>query len=562
MDNKLVNGLINPANADDNGPEIANTTTKESASFDSSEDNYYEPKENLNTESCDLNEEGLNALTDANGEKEPPDRKLVEKNKSAKKNIIFNILFKLTVVLPPLIVIPYLSRTLGPTALGNYEFALSITTYFCLFATLGVGFYGQREIAKYKGDKSKQTKVFCEIFLLRFIFVAITTIIDVFIVAFGVFGNNTNLMWINLIRLFAITFDLSYFFNGHENFAIFFVRNFIVRTLSLASIFLFVKGENDVLIYALIMGLEVLVANISIFPYLKKYVRRFFGKLNLKVHFVPILRLFIPTLAINLYTTFNKTTIGIIGMAEEVSYFAQGEKIINACLLLVTSITPVLVPRMVNAYHSNDTTSANQMLTKSFKFMFFLTVPLMFGIIAVSRLFVPFFFSESFNPTIQVLMIFPIALYPVCISNVIGIQYLIPANKDKEFTWSILLGVFVSMALSITFTIMWGFVGTTIAHVVTEIVVALAQMYYMRRDFSPIKIIKFSLKYLLVGAVMFAAVFISSYFLKPDAIGILILVSEGVMVYTIGMLLAKDENMREIILLIKKIIKKSKGPVN
>ena len=67
--------------------------------------------------------------------------------KSLKKNYIYNLSYQILVILAPIITTPYLSRILNADGIGVVSFAESIVSYFMLFAALGVGTYGQREIS-------------------------------------------------------------------------------------------------------------------------------------------------------------------------------------------------------------------------------------------------------------------------------------------------------------------------------------------------------------------------------------------------------------------------------
>lgn len=93
------------------------------------------------------------------------------------KNYIYNLIYQIIVLIVPLITTPYISRVLGVENIGIYSFTISITGYFILFGSLGIALYGQREIAYHRGDKVKYTCAFWEIVLLRFITMAISTIV-------------------------------------------------------------------------------------------------------------------------------------------------------------------------------------------------------------------------------------------------------------------------------------------------------------------------------------------------------------------------------------------------
>jgi len=56
------------------------------------------------------------------------------KNKSVKRNYIYNLSYQILVVLTPLITTPYLSRVLGKELIGTYSFTASIVALFAMVA--------------------------------------------------------------------------------------------------------------------------------------------------------------------------------------------------------------------------------------------------------------------------------------------------------------------------------------------------------------------------------------------------------------------------------------------
>ena len=95
-------------------------------------------------------------------------------NKSIKKNYIYNLMYQIIIIILPVIMTPYLSRTLGATGIGIYGYTTSIVTYFILIGTLGMNLYGQREIAFYQNDYKKRSKIFSELLFLRIVTLSIT----------------------------------------------------------------------------------------------------------------------------------------------------------------------------------------------------------------------------------------------------------------------------------------------------------------------------------------------------------------------------------------------------
>ena len=183
--------------------------------------------------------------------------------KSIKKNYIYNLLYQVLAIIIPIITIPYVSRVLGARNIGIYGYTLSISAYFILFGSLGVALYGQREIAYVQNDKKKYSKKFWEIFLLKLLTMTIATIIFYF--AFVKFSNNYNIYFkILLLELIGTALDISWFFQGLEEFGKTVSRNLIVKIASLICIFLFVKTKNDLYIYFIIYALSIILGNLSL----------------------------------------------------------------------------------------------------------------------------------------------------------------------------------------------------------------------------------------------------------------------------------------------------------
>lgn len=91
-------------------------------------------------------------------------------------NFIYQAIFQVMKIIIPIITIPIISRALGPEGVGIYNYTYSITSYFILFAGLGITLYGSREIALVQQDREKLSETFWEIFKLK----AILSLVNLF----------------------------------------------------------------------------------------------------------------------------------------------------------------------------------------------------------------------------------------------------------------------------------------------------------------------------------------------------------------------------------------------
>ena len=258
--------------------------------------------------------------------------------KSITKNYIYNLVYQVLTLVLPLITTPYISRVLGAESIGIYSYTYSILSYFLLFGALGVALYGQREIAYAGEDEVKRKKVFWEIQICRFIAAFVASVI--YFIFFMRNGEYSIYYRIWFLELIAIGIDISWFFQGIEEFKKTVTRNLIVRLVSITLIFVLVKAPEDLIKYITIYAVADLVGNLSLWLYLPKYFKGIKIKnISAFAHLPAIIWLFIPQIASQIYNILDKTMIGnMIVDKSEVGYYEQAQKVIRVLLTVVTSL--------------------------------------------------------------------------------------------------------------------------------------------------------------------------------------------------------------------------------
>ena len=245
------------------------------------------------------------------------------------KNYIYNTAYQILLVITPLITSPFLARTLKATSVGVFNYSYSIVTYFLLFGTLGSSLYAQREIAFYQDDSFKRSKVFFEIIVFRFVTVAVSIGIY-FVFVFSVKQYQTVFL-ILAIELVSTAFDITWFFQGMEDFKKIVIRNMIFKILGIILIFIFIESPSDLYKYAACFTIPTLIGNLSLWIYLPKFLVK--TKVNFKsvcANIKPILLLFLPQIAIEVYTVLDKTMIGKLSSnIENVAYYTYSQNILR-----------------------------------------------------------------------------------------------------------------------------------------------------------------------------------------------------------------------------------------
>ena len=468
------------------------------------------------------------------------------KKNSVAKNYIYNLTYQILTILLPLITTPYLSRVLGAEKIGIYGYTTSIVTYFILFGSLGIAMYGQREIAYNQDNREKRSKVFWELFLIRFISLFIFIMIFVFI--FCINGKYTIYYQILLIQIIANMFDISWFFQGIEEFDKTVVRNIIVKILSLILIFLLVKNESDLWKYFLIFVSAELIGNISIWLYITKYINKLqIKKLNFKKHIKPTLLLFLPQIAIQIYTVLDKTMLGIMTNMSEVGFYEQAQKIVRVGTIITGALQIVMNSRIANAFAKKDDNEIKKCLEQSFKFTWLISTPIMFEMIGISKMFVPWFFGKDFDKIIDLMMVSSPIIIAIGLSGIIGIEYLVQTKQQKVFTKTVIYGSIINVTINAILIPFIGGIGAAISSVIAETGILLLQLKYFKHIFLFIEIISFGIKNLIAGTAMLIILVLLSNNLEPTIINTFIVAISGLLVYSLMLFIFKDKFFKEIL---------------
>lgn len=465
--------------------------------------------------------------------------------KSITKNYIYNLIYQILVIIVPLITTPYLSRVLGAENIGIYSYTISITTYFILFGSLGVAMYGQREIAYVQGKKHIRSLVFFEILIMRFITLGISLLI--FYITFASSGEYSIYYKILILEIIANSLDISWFFQGLEEFKKTVLRNLLVKIISVICIFIFVKTKENLLEYFFIYVLSTLLGNISLWMYLPRYIDKVkISELKIIRHVKPTISLFIPQIAMQIYTVLDKTMIGtIVEDKSEVGFYEQAQKIVKVLLTIVTSLGTVMLPRIANTYISGNNEKIREYINKSLQFVLMLAFPLIFGIISVSNKFVPIFYGEGYDKVVYLICVISPIILAIGLSNVIGTQYLLPTKHQKEFTISVTCGAIVNFILNLVFINLWKSIGASIATVFAEFTVASVQYYFVRNKFSIKEIIKLSRKYIIASLIMFIISIICGVIIINNLFSIIFQVIISVVIYVILLIVMKEQLVLE-----------------
>ena len=424
-----------------------------------------------------------------------------------KKNLIYNLVYQILILIIPLITAPYLSRVVGVSGVGTYSYTYSIVYYFMLLTLLGINNYGNRTIAKVRDNKEKRSKEFWSMYILQLVMGTIMLILYLgYVLIFDV--KYKQIALIQSLFIFSSILDINWFFFGLEEFKTTITRNTFVKIATVILIFLIVKNKDDLWKYTLIMSSMTVLSQVILWYALKNKVG--FVKIQKKdiiKHIKPNLILFIPVIAISLYKMLDKVMLGSMTNVIEVGYFENAEKIANIPMTIISALGTVMLPRMSNIIAKGEEDKVNNYITKSINFVMFLSMAMCFGLVAISSEFAPYYFGTEFKKTGILIALLSFTFPFLSFANVIRTQYLIPREKDRDYIISVSLGAIVNILLNIFLIPMYKSIGACIGTIAAEATVMIYQTISVRKELNVLQYVKKSFPFVVKSILMFIIIY-------------------------------------------------------
>ncbi|MFZ5948088.1 MAG: flippase [Stygiobacter sp.] len=411
------------------------------------------------------------------------------------KNILIENIISLSAIqilnyLIPFFTLPYLVRILGPEKYGLINFATAFTGYFTILTDYGFNLSATQEISINRNDKQKVSEIFSSIITIKMILFTVSTIIFLIVVySFYQFKENLILFFITFLSVFGTALFPLWFFMGIEKMRYILNINLSVKIVFTILIFILIKTENDYLKLALLNTItQVLIGLIGFVFVLNKYeISYSIPSLNqIRMQLKNGLNIFLSTISINLYSTSNTFILGLFAPLNVVGYFAAADKIRMAIQGIVSSVSQSIFP------YVNKLLNESYELFISFNKKLFLIAFLSGTLISIflflfAKPIVEFILGIEYQPSIILLKIMAWLPLIIFLSNVLGIQTMLPMKKHKSFAIILFIAAVINLILSFILVPIYYEIGTVISVLITEVYVTFA--FYVFVKFNKIKIV-------------------------------------------------------------------------
>jgi polysaccharide transporter, PST family len=343
----------------------------------------------------------------------------------------------------PLLILPYLSRTLGVDGFGVVFFGVAFVTICGVLIDFGFDLYAPYKIARHREEVSYINKLSGAIFgakIFLYLIVALFTVIFAFVS--NVYEAKFILLF--LFPMFFFSIQPNWLFQSLENtfeIAIYFI---VSRFIYIGLVFVLVNTRDDYFMVIICLGA---CFSINAILSLRKMVK--LGYLPVYPSFSAVRSVisessgyFLARASSSIYGAGGTVFLGLVSTHAQVSYFSSAEQIFRGLQGLFTPVAQALYPYMSR---KNDRKTFVLILVAS---IFVCLVCILVGIFA-GELILELVFGADFKPSYIPLMAFLAVLAINVPSTLIGYPFLGAIGHSSYVNMTVITAGIVQLCLMI-----------------------------------------------------------------------------------------------------------------
>lgn len=462
--------------------------------------------------------------------------------KSLTKNGIFYLLYNVLNLLFPLITGIYVARVLLPKDVGAVAAAQNLTQYFIMLGFLGIPTYGMREIAKVRDDLEERNKVFSELFVINIISTTVSLIVYLIIInVVGEYKKDIVLYYIVGIAVLLNYFNISWLYEGLEEFKFISLRNFVFKVINFVLLIIFVQSTDDRLMYAFITVLGTAGNYLINVINARKFVHIRLRKLAISKHMKSVMYLTAVNLAIEVYSLVDVSMMNFLCPKNHIAYYKYGNGIQKILLTVVNTFTMVLIPRISFYYKREEYDLYNRLLRKALLVIIIIATPMIIGIGFTADTIIQLLYGTEYLSAATLLKWFAILLLVSPIGYLLGSRVLLASGHENKMIYPVAIGAIVNVILNAILIPKYMEFGATIASICSEVVVMVVYVILGRNLYNLKSVTKEIYKILFANTVMLLYLFLLMRTISNECVLLVLQILGGIILYAGTLLIVREE---------------------
>jgi O-antigen/teichoic acid export membrane protein len=406
------------------------------------------------------------------------------KVESVRKNALMNAVLKMSNVIFPLITYPYVSRILHPEGLGRVTFASSVVAYFSMLAQLGVPTYGIRACAVVRDDREQLSRTTQELLIINLLMCLVSYGLLALAAGFlPALREDRKLLAIQSATILLTAVGMEWLYQALEQYRYITRRSIAFKFIALLATFALIHSEGDYLLYGAVTIFAASASDLCNFFYVRRYIKvKPLGHYDFRRHLRPIAIFFAMACATTIYTQMDSTMLGLLVSKSEVGLYDAAVKVKLVLVSLVTSLGTVLLPRVSYDIARRDMDDFHRLADKAIHFVLLFSLPLMLYFMLFSRETVMVLSGETFAGAVMPMRLIMPTLVLIGLTNILGIQMLVPLGREKDVLYSEIWGAGVNLLVNVLLIPSHGASGAAVGTLCAETAVFLYQVRALKKE--------------------------------------------------------------------------------
>ena len=296
------------------------------------------------------------------------------------------------------------------------------------------------------------------------------------------FQEDRTLLIISSAAMLLNVLGVSWLYSALEQYAYIAAAGMLCKVLSIFLMFAFVRTKEDYIIYGAIAVFASAGSYVLNFIRLRKFISLKPVKYyNFRRHLKPILVFFAMSVATTIYTNLDTVMLGFMKTNTDVGYYNAAVKIKTILVSLVTSMGTVLLPRLSFYIESGQMKEFRRMIAKTINFVLLVSLPLTVYFILYAKESILLLSGEEFMGAVIPMCVITPTIILIGLTNVLGIQALVPTGKEDKVLISVIIGAVVDLILNAVYIPKYAAAGAALGTLVAEIAVWIVQIVYLRK---------------------------------------------------------------------------------
>ena len=393
----------------------------------------------------------------------------------------------------PLIIVPYLARTLGAAGWGVVAFTLSMAELMVLLIEFGFNLSATREVARARDSGEECGAIMSGVLGAQVLLATVGVLCAIVASRFiPLLRDQPKLLASGLFYAVAQGFIPLWFFQGLERMRLAAAIEASGRIAGLVCIFLFVRSPQDAWLALLLQGAAPAFTTLA--GLTMAYRQSPWGMPSWWMVRDALRRgwtLFVFRSGEILYGAGSAFILGLFAAPAQVGYFASAEKISRAIFGLLNPIRDALYPRLAHVAHRSPEEAA-PLARAGMALMISGGLVLGGSVFLLAPFLINLLVGADFGPAVIVLRILSLLPPLLAITHSVGLQWLLPLGRDAAVNRVVLTTGAFNLVLAVLLAPHFAHEGMAWAVVCSEALACASLVILTVRSMSRLRPVRFS----------------------------------------------------------------------